>query len=84
MPTKQPHRNRTPTRPDPQPFHPTDGRLVLVGLTASGLELIDRAVADHAANESHIIAGLSPRQRQQLTALLRVLLQSVESPVPPT
>ncbi len=58
----------------------TDGRLVLVGLTATGLDLIDRAVADHAANESEIIAGLSPRQRKQLTDLLRVLLQSVESP----
>lgn len=61
---------------------PTDGRLVLVGLTRRGLELVERAVADHAANELDILAALSPRQRAELAGLLRVLLRSTEHPAP--
>lgn len=57
---------------------PTDGRLVLVGLTPTGFDLIERAVADHAANELDILAALSPRQTAELTGLLRVLLRSTE------
>lgn len=52
---------------------PADGRQVLVGLTAQGLETVDAALVDHAANELDIISALSPRQQEQLVKLLRTL-----------
>lgn len=60
--------------------HPDDGRLVLVGLTASGLDVVDRALVDHAANEDRLLTALSDRQRTELTKLLRVLLATLEHP----
>jgi len=53
--------------------HPTDGRIVLVALTESGVNLVDEAVADHAANELNLIAPLEPDEEQTLTDLLRKL-----------
>jgi DNA-binding MarR family transcriptional regulator len=63
--------NRTPNA--------ADGRVIDVTLTAAGLELIDRAVPDHVANEHRMLAGLSGRQRADLTRLLRALTESMES-----
>jgi DNA-binding MarR family transcriptional regulator len=56
--------------------HPTDGRKVLVALTGSGRDLVDGAVADHAANELNLIATLEPDERQTLIDLLRKLHHS--------
>ena len=56
--------------------HPTDGRIVLVALTESGLELVDGAVADHSANELNLIATLAPDEQQTLIDLLRKLHNS--------
>lgn len=56
--------------------HPTDGRIVLVALTESGLELVDRAVPDHAANEHNLITILDPDEQQTLIDLLRNLHHS--------
>lgn len=58
--------------------HPTDGRVVLVALTESGLELVDEAVADHADNELTLIATLEPDEQQTLIDLLRKLHHSWE------
>jgi DNA-binding MarR family transcriptional regulator len=50
-----------------------DRRVVHVGLTAEGKRLVERALLDHAANETRLLSGLSARERDQLAALLRRL-----------
>lgn len=57
---------------------PADRRGTLVGLTPSGLELIDNAVAAHLANEQRLLGPLSADDREQLAQLLRRLLRSLE------
>ncbi len=52
---------------------PADGRIVLVTLTDVGLETIDRALPDHAANELALIGSLDHAQRETLVGLLREL-----------
>lgn len=56
--------------------HPSDGRIVLVALTESGLEIVDKAVADHSSNELNLIATLEPDEQQTLIDLLRKLHHS--------
>lgn len=51
-----------------------DRRVVMVALTGSGQELIDRALPDHLANEHRILAGYSEAELETLAALLRRLL----------
>jgi DNA-binding MarR family transcriptional regulator len=53
---------------------PDDRRGTLVRLTAKGKTLIDAAAAKHVANEDRLVSGLSVREQQQLTELLRNLL----------
>src|SRR5205085_2005376 len=53
-----------------------DGRAVYVSLTGEGLELIDRALPDHVANEQRILATITPAQRKTLADVLRKLLES--------
>ena len=57
---------------------PTDGRQVLVGLTAQGAAKVDAALRDHAANELAILRGLSSAERTRLVRLLRSLHLSIE------
>ncbi|WP_206240548.1 MarR family winged helix-turn-helix transcriptional regulator [Novosphingobium terrae] len=56
-------------RPNPQ-----DKRGTLVALTAQGLDLIDRLVGLHVANQQSIVAGLEAEERQVLSDLLAKLL----------
>ena len=56
-------------RPDP-----TDGRGVLVQLTAAGRALVDTAMAALLAREHDLLAVLDPAARAQLAALLRRLV----------
>ena len=63
--------------------HPTDGRLVLVRLTARGLKKVDAALVDHAANERRLIAGLDDRQREAIVALLRTLAANIAADAQP-
>jgi DNA-binding MarR family transcriptional regulator len=58
---------------------PDDRRGVLVGLTAGGLELIDRAAEEHVANEHNLLAGLTDAERERLARLLRKLGESVRA-----
>jgi DNA-binding MarR family transcriptional regulator len=58
---------------------PGDRRGVLVGLTPEGLELVDRVVEEHVANEHHLLAGLTDRERERLARLLRKLGESVRA-----
>lgn len=56
--------------------NPADKRGTLVALTADGLELIDRVVEAHIANQQGIVSGLEESERVQLTALLGKLIRS--------
>ncbi|MBO2448930.1 MarR family transcriptional regulator [Actinomadura barringtoniae] len=54
-----------------------DRRSVRIRLTPAGLELIDKLVGLHVANEARMLAGLDPADRDQLEGLLRNLLESM-------
>ena len=51
-------------------------RGTLVALTDKGRQVVDEAVVAHLANEERLLTALSPRERGQLTDLLRKLLLS--------
>jgi DNA-binding MarR family transcriptional regulator len=48
-----------------------DARSRRIRLTERGLELIDRLIEQHVANEQRLVAGLTPREQTQLADLLR-------------
>lgn len=54
-----------------------DRRAVTVRLTSEGLELIDRLIVEHCANEVSLLAVLSEIERRQLDRTLRRLLEHV-------
>ncbi len=56
---------------------PRDRRGLLVELTEAGRELADRAVEVHVAREEEMLAGLTPRERAQLSRLARKLLATL-------
>jgi DNA-binding MarR family transcriptional regulator len=56
--------------------NPSDKRGTLVALTADGLELIEKAVVAHVANQHLIVDGLSKDEQETLSALLEKLLSS--------
>jgi DNA-binding MarR family transcriptional regulator len=58
--------------------NPADRRGSLVRLTPEGLNLIDRAMALHAATELELINSLSKKQRDVLAHSLRELLLALE------
>jgi DNA-binding MarR family transcriptional regulator len=58
---------------------PCDRRSLQIGLTAAGRKLADEAVGEHVANEQHILAPLSERERDQLARLTRKLLAHLEA-----
>ena len=55
-----------------------DARSVLVQLSASGLALIDRAVAAHVEGERRILAAIKPAELAALDARLSQLLTELE------
>lgn len=59
--------------------HPTDGRLVVVSLTAKGRSTIKRVFPRFNRQEAAVAAGLSAREQAQFTALLRKVLRHVEA-----
>jgi DNA-binding MarR family transcriptional regulator len=64
--------------------NPDDARATDVTLTEGGRTLIGTALPDHVANEHRLLHGLSARQRTELAALLRSLIQSIEGAAPLT
>jgi DNA-binding MarR family transcriptional regulator len=58
----------------------SDGRGRVVALTKAGRELIDRAFAEHMANERRLLADLTDDEAAQLEKLLTTWLARVESP----
>jgi DNA-binding MarR family transcriptional regulator len=59
--------------------NPADARSMLVQLSPAGLELIERAVLAHVANEKNIIAPLGADGAAELDAQLRKLLAILEA-----
>ena len=57
----------------------TDRRGVRVRLTARGKDRVDSALADLLTREQELLATLSPRQQDQLSGLLRLLVVPFES-----
>lgn len=57
---------------------PDDRRGVRVRLTAEGKERVDSALADLLAREQALLAGLTPRQQDSLSGLLRQLVAPFE------
>jgi DNA-binding MarR family transcriptional regulator len=57
---------------------PADRRGVLVELTPAGRGAVDQAVERHLANEHRLLAGLTPAERDELAALLRRLLLTLD------
>jgi DNA-binding MarR family transcriptional regulator len=55
-----------------------DRRSVRIRLTDRGLALVDDVVGRHVANEERLLSSLDPAERDQLTGLLRALLESLE------
>jgi DNA-binding MarR family transcriptional regulator len=55
-----------------------DGRGKLVRLTGPGLDLVDRLITQHLANERRLLAGLSEHDREQLARLLGRLALTLE------
>jgi DNA-binding MarR family transcriptional regulator len=58
--------------------NPDDARSMLVQLSAAGLQLVDRAVEAHVANEHRILAPLESKQLAALDAGLARLLAALE------
>lgn len=57
---------------------PDDRRSLLVRLNEAGFAKVDEAVAGHVAREEEMLSALTSRERDQLDALLRTLLRSLE------
>jgi DNA-binding MarR family transcriptional regulator len=57
---------------------PADGRRSLVELTRKGRELVDAAAPVHLANERRLLDALSPAEHDDLAALLKKLLLTLE------
>ncbi|CAM5592070.1 MarR family winged helix-turn-helix transcriptional regulator [Streptomyces abikoensis] len=55
----------------------SDGRSVVVALTAAGRELIDAALPDHVTTEARLLAALTAAERDALATSLGTLLQSL-------
>ncbi len=54
-----------------------DRRSVMVALTPTGRDLIDRALPDHVANESRLLASLTAEERETLARTLATLLEAL-------
>jgi DNA-binding MarR family transcriptional regulator len=63
--------------PDPQ-----DRRGVLVGLTAQGHEVVEKAIAAAWTTQHRLMAALTPANREKIAGLLRTLLLALEDPEP--
>jgi DNA-binding MarR family transcriptional regulator len=55
---------------------PTDRRSFQVTLTGHGRQVVDETMTEHTANETALLAALTPPQRAALDEALRVLLAS--------
>src|ERR1700748_3049550 len=58
--------------------HDADGRLVLVSLEPKGQEVIERLFPAFNGGEAQVSGGLTAREKDQLAALLRTIIRTVE------
>ncbi|MEV0678871.1 MarR family transcriptional regulator [Actinosynnema sp. NPDC050436] len=58
----------------------TDGRRRVVALTAAGVRVVDRAFAEHMANERRLLDALDPADARHLERLLAAWLAHFEAP----
>lgn len=58
--------------------NPKDGRGSVVALSSKGWALIDQVITEHVANQHQLMQALSPQQREQLDAILRIWLGSFD------
>ncbi|WP_426574669.1 MarR family winged helix-turn-helix transcriptional regulator [Aquihabitans sp. McL0605] len=56
----------------------SDRRTVIVALTDAGRAKVDEVSTSHLATERDLLRALSPKQRDQLAALLRTVLLSLD------
>jgi DNA-binding MarR family transcriptional regulator len=63
--------------------HEEDGRLVLVSLEPRGQDVIERLFPAFNRGEALVSASLTPREKDQLAALLRKVIRTVEDDPPP-
>jgi DNA-binding MarR family transcriptional regulator len=61
---------------------PDDRRSFLVRLTVTGRAVADQSVAEHVANEAHLLQALGPAGRKAFDRALRTLLGSLEGDEP--
>ncbi|MGO3886856.1 MAG: MarR family winged helix-turn-helix transcriptional regulator [Mycetocola sp.] len=61
---------------------PSDGRGVLVQMTAEGLDRVDRAITELTAAEHVLLGGLTAAEGRRLGDLLRKLSLSFDTPQP--
>ena len=59
--------------------NPADRRGSLVRLTEAGRDVMDEAMTQHVLTEQRLVASLDEHERNQLRALLRKLLNAVDS-----
>jgi len=59
--------------------HDADGRLVLVSLEPKGTAVIERLFAAFNQGEATVSSGLTTHEKDQLAALLRKIIRSVEA-----
>jgi DNA-binding MarR family transcriptional regulator len=58
---------------------PKNRRSVIVTLSPAGLDVVERAVVEHLANEKRQLAALTSREQHELAKLLRKLLIGIGS-----
>ena len=58
--------------------NPDDRRGVIIALTETGLETVEKAVTGHVANQHRLVAALNADEREQLNALLAKFLAIYE------
>lgn len=58
---------------------PDNRRSMRVSLTRRGLDVVDAAVAEHVANEEHLLSALTGDERAALDGLARTLLAALEA-----
>ncbi|TGK06745.1 MarR family transcriptional regulator [Leptospira semungkisensis] len=57
---------------------PNDRRGVLIRLTSKGKEIISKALEDHVKSETELLSVLNPKERSDLSKILKKLLLSLE------
>jgi DNA-binding MarR family transcriptional regulator len=55
---------------------------VLVQITPTGRDIVDRALPDHLASERRLLSSLTPDERDTLAALLKKVLAGLEQADP--